>query len=219
MKDLYISFLFILFTLFPLMASAQNKTESKDGFKYDVVENLQGGKPTDLVDAEDPGYYNSFVGPKNMTKIHIEYSDIHSEDGKDVFLEPFQDDEFTISSNDANYIINGYSLYFTAIDDNVSIEAADGTAVTISTGDTGAALTVKNINASSSTFKITSDNEGYLHFDLAKSNVYFLKKTSDGIRTIKSQTSKDNKVYNLQGCRVSSPQKGLYIINGKKVLY
>lgn len=39
-----------------------------------------------------------------------------------------------------------------------------------------------------------------------------------GIDNVKVETSKDNIVYDLQGRRVSQPAKGIYIVNGKKVL-
>ncbi len=39
-----------------------------------------------------------------------------------------------------------------------------------------------------------------------------------GIGTIKDNTAKDNAIYNLNGQRVASPAKGLYIMNGKKII-
>ncbi len=43
--------------------------------------------------------------------------------------------------------------------------------------------------------------------------------SSDGIETIESKaTAGDGNIYNLQGVRVSKTQKGLYIINGRKVV-
>lgn len=39
-----------------------------------------------------------------------------------------------------------------------------------------------------------------------------------GIGTIKDNTAKDNAIYNLNGQRVASPEKGLYIMNGKKII-
>ena len=38
------------------------------------------------------------------------------------------------------------------------------------------------------------------------------------IGTIKDNTVKDNAIYNLNGQRVASPEKGLYIMNGKKII-
>lgn len=39
-----------------------------------------------------------------------------------------------------------------------------------------------------------------------------------GINNVNVETKKDNIVYDLQGRRVSNPTKGIYIVNGKKVL-
>ena len=39
------------------------------------------------------------------------------------------------------------------------------------------------------------------------------------IRTIPASSSKDRAIYNLNGQRVSKAQKGIYIVNGRKVLY
>ncbi len=44
--------------------------------------------------------------------------------------------------------------------------------------------------------------------------------TASGIRDVYSEnTKKDGVYYNLQGVRVNKPNKGLYIINGNKILY
>jgi 1-deoxy-D-xylulose 5-phosphate reductoisomerase len=47
-------------------------------------------------------------------------------------------------------------------------------------------------------------------------NVVFDEST--GIEAIESVKSVDNKAYNLNGQRVAQPSKGLYIMNGKKVI-
>ncbi len=39
-----------------------------------------------------------------------------------------------------------------------------------------------------------------------------------GIQTVTAEKQKNTAVFNMQGVRVNSPQKGLYIINGKKVI-
>ena len=40
-----------------------------------------------------------------------------------------------------------------------------------------------------------------------------------GIDQLVAGTPLDNQVYDLQGRRVENPTKGIYIVNGKKVLY
>ena len=39
-----------------------------------------------------------------------------------------------------------------------------------------------------------------------------------GINAVKSEEVKNNSVFNLSGQRVSQPTKGLYIVNGKKII-
>ena len=41
---------------------------------------------------------------------------------------------------------------------------------------------------------------------------------STGIKVVSEKKAEDNQYYNLQGCKVSNPTKGLYIVNGKKVI-
>lgn len=45
-----------------------------------------------------------------------------------------------------------------------------------------------------------------------------IKFTTVGISDVKKQSLNDGHIYNLNGQRVSSPKKGLYIRDGKKVL-
>ena len=58
---------------------------------------------------------------------------------------------------------------------------------------------------------------------LAKAMIFFDDEdiddnTSTGITTIKDNIIKDHVYYNMQGIRVVNPSKGMYIINGKKIL-
>ena len=43
-------------------------------------------------------------------------------------------------------------------------------------------------------------------------------KNATGINGVKADALKDAQIYNLQGVRVDKAQKGLYIVNGKKVV-
>lgn len=66
-----------------------------------------------------------------------------------------------------------------------------------------------------------TDEEDNPH--LAKAMIFFDDEdiddnTSTGITTIKDNIVKDNVYYNMQGIRVVNPTKGMYIINGKKIL-
>ena len=65
--------------------------------------------------------------------------------------------------------------------------------------------------------------KAYLHLDSnpagARSlSVIFADDMTTGIETIANETKADNTVYNLGGQRVAQPKKGLYIVNGKKII-
>ena len=65
--------------------------------------------------------------------------------------------------------------------------------------------------------------KAYLHLDSnpagARSlSVIFADDMTTGIETIANETKADNTVYNLGGQRVAKPMKGLYIVNGKKII-
>ena len=56
----------------------------------------------------------------------------------------------------------------------------------------------------------------YLTTAAAAARLTFDFNEATGIKTVK--TTEGTEVYNLQGVRVANPTKGLYIVNGKKVI-
>jgi len=48
--------------------------------------------------------------------------------------------------------------------------------------------------------------------------IFAVKNTTDGINTVKAAELNGAEIYNLAGQRIQSAQKGLYIVNGKKVV-
>ncbi len=61
--------------------------------------------------------------------------------------------------------------------------------------------------------KLTNDTPG---FDVNSIIVFF--DSANAINTVKTDELKNAVIYNLQGVRVDKVEKGLYIVNGKKVL-
>ena len=71
-------------------------------------------------------------------------------------------------------------------------------------------------------------NDTYVHLNAIKANwsntinvqaIYLVPKDeSSNIDIAKVERFKDNKYYNLQGQPVAKPTKGLYILNGKKII-
>ena len=68
------------------------------------------------------------------------------------------------------------------------------------------------ISAYSAYLKMTFDGEA-----VPETFRFGLRDISDGITSVKFNAN-DNVIYDLQGRRVSQPSKGIYIVNGKKVL-
>ena len=66
-------------------------------------------------------------------------------------------------------------------------------------------------------------SQGQAYLDLGSTNAgsrlrIKFNDESTGISTIKAENTNDGVIYNLRGQRVENPTKGLYIINGKKVV-
>ena len=78
-------------------------------------------------------------------------------------------------------------------------------------------------------YKVNVTGEGSMKISFAamteKNNRFFLdevkveKATTDGIETVKTIDEKTGVIYNLAGQRVLRPTRGLYIVNGKKVMF
>ena len=63
-------------------------------------------------------------------------------------------------------------------------------------------------------------NKAYLHLSgSATAQEFFaFDETVTGVDSINAQDSEEEKVYDLQGRRIAKPAKGVYIVNGKKVI-
>ena len=49
-------------------------------------------------------------------------------------------------------------------------------------------------------------------------NIYAKSPVATGVEEVKAESGKVKAIYDLQGKEVENPSKGIYIINGKKVL-
>lgn len=67
------------------------------------------------------------------------------------------------------------------------------------------------------TIKITSFR-AYLTAPTSARSLNIVYGETTGISTTKTESTKNNEIYNLNGQRVSKAQKGLYIVNGKKAV-
>lgn len=75
-----------------------------------------------------------------------------------------------------------------------------------------------------SAYTMTQDGKAYLHTttalaaEAAAAPAWIIEGDVTGIESVTRETITDNAYYNLAGQRVAQPTKGLYIVNGKKVI-
>jgi len=104
--------------------------------------------------------------------------------------------EGNASAATAYNAFDGYDLYMLALNDS---DEAQFTKVTSGSIAAGKAFLKVSSAGGARILKVVFDE-------------------TTGIKAIEDVKSADNKAYNLNGQRVSQPSKGLYIINGKKVI-
>jgi hypothetical protein len=76
-------------------------------------------------------------------------------------------------------------------------------------------------NETGAAFAMNVPNKAYLAVpENQTGNVkgFSFNEVVDGIQAVETEKAKNDVIYNLAGQRVSKMQKGLYIVNGKKVL-
>lgn len=78
--------------------------------------------------------------------------------------------------------------------------------------------TIQKITFENGKVVVTTSN-GNEDFDLAQMQRMFFSNTATAVKEVETETQSEEKViYDLSGRRVVKPQRGLYIVNGKKVL-
>ena len=101
-------------------------------------------------------------------------------------------------------------------------EAAKDTEVTITaTPDDGYELDQIKVEGTSTDLEVivtVVGNVGTFTMPAADVTVTVTFKNATGINAVKADALKDAQIYNLQGVRVDKAQKGLYIVNGRKVV-
>lgn len=66
---------------------------------------------------------------------------------------------------------------------------------------------------------VVTTSEGVETFELAQMQRMFFSDTATAVKAIDNEQDKGDKaIYDLSGRRVENPQKGIYIVNGKKVV-
>lgn len=135
-----------------------------------------------------------------------------------------------LKASEGNYIVPvilnsnpnpEFNEVITAIDNptNNAFKAGQGAAVASKDGN------YKNYILNNGTFYLANDqmvatNKAYLQLsgDGSKANLIFPNGDATSISSIMGEADNTNVYYNLQGMQVSNPTKGMYIVNGKKIM-
>ncbi len=103
--------------------------------------------------------------------------------------------------------LNGTTLTWTGNDYSLAYAICkDGSVIGFTTE------TSYTVDDASATYAVRAANEMGGLSEAVQANA------ETGIDTVKTATPQNGAVYNLQGVRVTNPTKGIYIINGKKVV-
>jgi len=131
-------------------------------------------------------------------------------------------DVFTITAP-LGYLIKGYSIggHYYTVSETYTLISADGTqsAEVNTNSGTPNMLTVDNVNAPTTTFSMKSKGSSnnrfacIMQFTVTLSDATGIETMSDGRWTMGNA-----QIYNLAGQRLSKPQRGINIVNGKKVV-
>lgn len=131
-------------------------------------------------------------------------------------------DVFTITAPQG-YLIKGYSIggHYYTVSETYTLISADGTqsAEVNTNSGTPNMLTVDNVNAPTTTFSMKSKGSSnnrfacIMQFTVTLSDATGIETMSDGQWTMEKA-----QIYNLAGQRLSKPQRGINIVNGKKVV-
>ena len=80
----------------------------------------------------------------------------------------------------------------------------------------GGKAAFKKINATAAT---VDEGKAYLEFnEEIEAPLFDLDGEATSIKAVEAKTVENGEYYNLAGQRVAQPTKGLYIVNGKKVI-
>ena len=122
-----------------------------------------------------------------------------------------------------NYNVTVVASSSTDVSANM-LKAGTGAAVAAESGKTKYVLSVndadkaafKKINATSATVPV---GKAYLQFDeVIEAPLFDLDGEATNIKAVEAKAVENGEYYNLAGQRVAQPTKGLYIVNGKKVI-
>jgi len=192
---------------------------------YDVTANLANGAYwatfySNAGNYQAPDGTQVFAVNLNTTTAEITMSEISDrivKSGEGVVLKQ------ETTSSDAATTITMTLTATAATDSYFSGNSLTGTMTDITNPDYGHIYVLNGTNGAGF-YKLSSSgtigaNKAYLTYAGALAREFFLFDEATGIESIDhSPLTIDHSVYDLQGRRVAQPTKGLYIVNGKKVV-
>lgn len=116
-----------------------------------------------------------------------------------------------------NLVVNNGKVYFDG-----AAESNDGKTFLSVLGYNVAedgTLTKAEEDANGATACISDNGNGITAVVYSNGYLSVFKSVGTGIQTVKPADSKGTQIYDLNGCPVAVPAQGIYIVNGKKVLY
>ena len=124
---------------------------------------------------------------------------------------------YTLSVSEG-YFITGYSLtYNPSAGGRVTLTNEYGYSETPASIKNDYVMSANDLHTSSTTFTVTGTSAGYA-ITTVNFTVTVGTETGTGIDEVESESEMVKTIYDLLGRKVENPSKGIYIINGKKVL-
>ena len=180
---------------------------------YDVTINASGYKT--FVAGED------FVLPSGLQALIV--TEVATE-GEEKIAKLTDVSENNIKAN-TGYILKGTANEtYTLTTTTTEATAPDGNKLLVSDASTGNGVFVLATHKGETAFYkwnggLLGAGRVYLPADVAGTREFILlDENATGIAEVKSETATDNRYYNLNGQQVAQPQRGLYIVNGKKII-
>ena len=125
---------------------------------------------------------------------------------------------YTLSVSEG-YFITGYSLtYYPNVGNKVTVANEYGYNETPASKNENYVMSASDLRTTSTTFTLTGSSNSPQSITTIDFTVTVGTDEATSVNEVKSETGKVKAIYDLQGREVKTPSKGIYIINGKKVM-
>ena len=125
---------------------------------------------------------------------------------------------YTLSVSEG-YFITGYSLtYYPNVGNKITVANEYGYNETPASKNENYVMSASDLRTTSTTFTLTGSSASPQSITTIDFTVTVGTEEATSVNEVKSETGKVKAIYDLQGREVKTPSKGIYIINGKKVM-